>query len=229
MLLLFTGIVSMLCLPLSVVGAADVRDALIYKMEILIPPKEGRDETADILQIENTVADLKDIAVIFAFKELGRPRIVLVLEVEKACSWPQLTSFLSRKGYEYSVVPLSLCSDYAHGLGVKLPHDLWTYSFKDGNLTMVTKIFPVGDLTTTEYDERLKLTFEQDRSILETGQKGACFRVLAEYPVKLVYFAPVTPTQIQAIEKILLAPGMYENEATRIENLASYTAVCQGD
>ncbi|XP_067649414.1 uncharacterized protein [Haliotis asinina] len=227
MLLLFTGIISMLCLPLSVVGAADVRDALIYKMEILIPPKEGRDETADIQQIKNTVADLKDIAVIFAFKELGSPKIVLVLEVEKACSWPQLTSFLSRKGYEYSVVPVSRCSDYAHELGVNLPDDLWTYSFEDENLTMVTKIHPVGDLTTTEYTERLKVTFEQDRAILKTGQKGACFRVLAEYPVKLVYIAPLSPTQIQAIEKVLYVRGIHE--ATRIENLASYTAVCQGD
>ncbi|XP_067650249.1 uncharacterized protein [Haliotis asinina] len=229
MLLLFSGIIFMLCLPLSVVRAADVRDALIYKMEILIPPKEGRDETADIQQIKKTVANLKDIAVIFAFKELGSPRIVLVLEVEKACSWPQLTSFLSQKGYEYSVVPLSRCSDYAYELGVELSDDLWTYSFKDETLTMATQIFPVGDLTTIEYDERLKMTFEQDIAILKTGQTGACFRVLAEYPVKLVYFAPISPTQARALEHFLQAPGIYENEDRRIENLASYSAVCQGD
>ncbi|XP_046562353.1 uncharacterized protein LOC124271298 [Haliotis rubra] len=230
MLLLFVaGIIAMLCLPLPGVGAAGDRDALLYKVEILIPPKEGRDENADIQQIKQTVEDLKDIKVIFAFKELGNPSIVLVLDVEEACSWPQLTGFLSRKGYEFSVASLYRCSDYSNRLGFNLPDDAWTYSFQDENLAMVTKVFPVGDLSTLEYNERLKMTFQQDLAILKSGQKGVCFRILAEYPVELVYFAPVSQMKVEAIDESLASPGLYENEVKRIQNLANYTAVCQGD
>ncbi|XP_071108618.1 uncharacterized protein [Haliotis cracherodii] len=229
MLLLVAGMITMVCLPLSVLGASDDRDALIYKVEIFLPPKEGRDETADIEQIKETVKHLNDIDVLFSFKELGNPRIILVLDVEKACSWPQLTGFLSSQGYEFSVTSLYHCSDFAKELGLNLPNDMWASSFGNDDLIMDKEIFPVKDLSTLEYNLKLKWIFEEDLAIRENGQTAVCFKTLAEFPVELVYFAPVKPSKSEAIVDALHGPNNFHNEVTRIENLDYYTGVCQGD
>ncbi|XP_046371165.1 uncharacterized protein LOC124145446 [Haliotis rufescens] len=229
MLLFVAGLITMVCLPLSVLGASDDRDALIYKVEIFLPPKEGRDETADIQQIKETVERLNDIDVLFSFKELGNPRIILILDVEKACSWPQLTGFLSSQGYEFSVTSLYDCSDFAKELGLNLPNDMWASSFGNDDLIMDKEIFPVKDLSTLEYNEKLKWIFEEDLALHKNGQPAVCFKTLAEFPVELVYFAPVKQSKSEAIVDALHGPNNFHNEVTRIENLDYYTGVCQGD
>ncbi|XP_048251479.1 uncharacterized protein LOC124117931 isoform X1 [Haliotis rufescens] len=113
MFMLLIGLLTLSCLPRSILGCCDDSNALLYRVDITLPPKVGRDETADILQIKAKVEGLTDIKVIFSFKEIGNPKVLLVLNVEKACSWPQLTSFLSRKGYEVKTTPVYRCSDYA--------------------------------------------------------------------------------------------------------------------
>ncbi|XP_048242438.1 uncharacterized protein LOC125374818 [Haliotis rufescens] len=229
MLLLVAGVITMVCLPLSVLGASDDRDALIYKVEIFLPPKEGRDETADIQQIKETVKHLNDIDVLFSFKELGNPRIILILDVEKACSWPQLTGFLSSQGFEFSVTSLYHCSDFAKELGLNLPNDMWVSSFGNDDLLMEKQIFPVKDLSTLEYIEKLKWTFEKDLAIIKNGQPAECFKTLAEFPVELVYFGPASQSKMEAEEDLLHGPNTFHNEVSRIEKLDDYTGVCQGD
>ncbi|XP_071108611.1 uncharacterized protein [Haliotis cracherodii] len=229
MLLLVAGVITMVCLPLSVLGASDDRDALIYKVEIVLPPMEGRDETADIEQIKETVKHLNDIDVLFSFKELGNPRIILILDVEKACSWPQLTGFLSSQGYEFSVTSLYHCSDFAKELGLNLPNDMWVSSFGNDDLIMDKQIFPVKDLSTLEYNEKLKWIFEEDLAIIKKGQPAVCFKTLAEFPVELVYLGPVKPSKSEAYVGAFHGPNTFHNEVTRIENLDFFTGVCQGD
>ncbi|XP_048251480.1 uncharacterized protein LOC124117931 isoform X2 [Haliotis rufescens] len=107
MFMLLIGLLTLSCLPRSILGCCDDSNALLYRVDITLPPKVGRDETADILQIKAKVEGLTDIKVIFSFKEIGNPKVLL------ACSWPQLTSFLSRKGYEVKTTPVYRCSDYA--------------------------------------------------------------------------------------------------------------------
>ncbi|XP_046565369.1 uncharacterized protein LOC124274098 [Haliotis rubra] len=119
MMLLF---VCLLCLPLSVLG--DDRDAHLYRVDIYMPPEKGRDETAEIRQINDKVNDLTDIKVLFSFKELGNTRIVLVLDVEEPGSWSQLMGFLSRKGYDFSAVSLYPCGVFADDLGVTVPEEM---------------------------------------------------------------------------------------------------------
>ncbi|XP_048239206.1 uncharacterized protein LOC124141607 [Haliotis rufescens] len=227
MLLFVAAMSTMLCLHLSVLGAAGDRDALLYRVDIYLPPKAGRDETADIQQIKETVKGLSDIKVLFSFKELGNPRIILVLDVEKACSWPQLTGFLFSKGYEFSVTSLYSCEDFAKELGLNLPKDMWSSFFENHDLLMDRKIFPVGDLSTLEYNEMLKWTFAGDGALHISGQEQACFRTLAEYPVELMYFGPVRQHGIEVLEENLHGPKYFHNTVTRIENLYSYPEGCQ--
>ncbi|XP_046571475.1 uncharacterized protein LOC124279683, partial [Haliotis rubra] len=134
--------VCLLCLPLSVLG--DDRDAHLYRVDIYMPPEKGRDETAAIRKINDKLNDLTDIKVLFSFKELGNPRILLVLDVEEPGSWSQLTGFLSRKGYEFSAVSLYPCGDFAKVLGVTMPDDMWASSFEDKDLLMDRKTLLVG-------------------------------------------------------------------------------------
>ncbi|XP_071108622.1 uncharacterized protein [Haliotis cracherodii] len=229
MLLFVAGLISMSCVTLSVLSANDGRDALLYKVDIFLPPKEGRDEIADILHIQETVKDLSDIDVLFSFKELGNPRIILVLDVEKACRWPKLTGFLSSKGYEYRVTSLYHVSDFAQELGVNLSSDLWATSFENHRLVMDRVVFPEKDLSTLEYNEMLKWTLERDAAIARTGQQMTVFRALGEYPLELIYFGPVTQHRIEEYEEYLHGPRDFENVLTRIENLDHYTGQCQGD
>ncbi|XP_067649138.1 uncharacterized protein [Haliotis asinina] len=218
MMLLF---VCLLYLPLSVLG--DDRDAHLYRVNIYMPPEKGRDETAEIRQIKDTVNDLTDIKVLFSFKELGNPRILLVLDVEKPGSWSQLTGFLSRKGYEFSAVSLYQCGDFAKGLGVSIPDDMWSSSFEDEDLLMDRKTLLVGDLSTLEYNEMLKWTFEKDVALRKSGQKQTCFKTLAVFPVELMYFAPVSQHVMDEMEEYLRGPRRFQNEVTRIQNLDHYT------
>ncbi|XP_046577172.1 uncharacterized protein LOC124285072 [Haliotis rubra] len=221
MLLFVFGLVT-----LSVLGTNCDRNALLYRVDISLPPKEGRDEASDILSIKDTVNGLTNISVLFSFKELGNPRVVLVLDVEKACRWNQLTQYLSSSGYEYSSRTLYHCSDYAKELGVDIPKDMWETSFGDEELMIEQKTFPFNDLSTVDYNLKMRWKFEKDIGILKSGHKAACFRTLAEYPVQLMYFGPIKPSGIEAIEEVVHAPGNFETEITQIQNLDYYTGQC---
>ncbi|XP_071108579.1 uncharacterized protein [Haliotis cracherodii] len=221
MLLFVFGLIT-----LSVLGTKGDKDALLYRVDISLPPVEGRDETADILSIKKTVKGLTGVDVLFSFKELGNPKIVLVLDVEKACSWPQLTGYLSSQGYVFSVEALYHCSDYAQELGVNIPKDMWATSFGDEELIIDVNTFPVKELSTLEYNNQMKWKFERDMDILNSGQKGACFRTLAGFPVQLMYFAPVNSSGIDAIEEFVHAAGNLVSEITQIQNLEYYTGQC---
>ncbi|XP_048251695.1 uncharacterized protein LOC124120752 [Haliotis rufescens] len=222
------GLLTLSCLPRSVLGSDDDRDALLYRVDITLPPKEGRDETADILQIKTTVEGLTDIKVLFSFKELGNSRVIFVLGVEKACSWPQLTSFLSRKGYEVKTTPVYRCSDYARELGVNITRDFYDMSLKDDeDLLLGKQIFRAKDLTTAEFDEKMRQMFKRDVGILKAGKRAACFRTLASLPVELMHFAPVGPRKMEAIEETLHGPDTFDFEMIRIQNLAPYGGGCQ--
>ncbi|XP_071108626.1 uncharacterized protein [Haliotis cracherodii] len=229
MLLFVAGLITMSCLTLSVLSANDGRDALLYKVDIFLRPKEGRDEIADILHIQETVKHLSDIDVLFSFKELGNPRIILVLDVEKACSWSQLTDFLSSKGYEYRVTSLYHVSDFAQELGVNLTSDLWATSFENQRLVMGRVVYPDRGLSTLEYNEMLKWTLERDAAIVRFGQQMAVFRTLADYPLELIYFGPATQHRVEEYEEYVHRARNYEDVVTRIENLDYYTGQCQGD
>ncbi|XP_071098107.1 uncharacterized protein [Haliotis cracherodii] len=229
MFILFVGLLTLSCLPRSVLGSDDERDARLYRVDITLPPKEGRDETADIMQIKATVEGLTDIKVLFSFKEVGNPKVLLVLDVEKACSWPQLTTFLSRKGYEVKTTPVYYCSDYARELGVNMTRDMYASSLKDDeDLLFGRQIFHVKDLTTAEFDEKMKQMFVREKVILEAGQRGACFRTLASLPVELINFSPISPSRVDAMGEILHGPEIYDVELTRMQNLAHYSQGCQG-
>ncbi|XP_046371214.2 uncharacterized protein LOC124145478 [Haliotis rufescens] len=228
MLLLVAGIITLSRLPLLVLSADEGRDALLYQVDIFLPPKEGKNETADILDIQETVKDLSDIDVLFSFKELGNPRIILVLDVEKACSWPQLTGFLSSKGYEFNVTSLYYDSDFAQELGVNMTKDMLASSFGNRDLLMGKVTFPVKGLSTLEYNDMIKWTVERQVDIINNGQQLACFRTLAEYPVKWTFFLPVTQHRIDEYQEYFHGPRDYQLVVTRIENLDSYTGVCQG-
>ncbi|XP_048251376.1 uncharacterized protein LOC125379196 [Haliotis rufescens] len=207
MFMLLIGLLTLPCLPRSVLGCYDDRDALLYRADITLPPKEGRDETADILQIKAKVE---------------------VLNVEKACSWPQLTSFLSRKGYEVKTTPVYRCSDYARELGVNVSRDIYDMSLEDDeHLLLGKQIFHVKDLTTAEFDKKMRQMFERDVGILKTGQRAACFRTLASLPVELMHFAPVGPQKMEVIAETLHGPETFDVEIIRIQNLAPYVGGCQ--
>ncbi|XP_046339590.2 uncharacterized protein LOC124120747 [Haliotis rufescens] len=222
------GLLTLSFLPWSVLGSDDDRDARLYRVDITLPPKEGRDETADILQINATVEGLTDIEVLFSFKEVGNPKVLLVIDVEKACSWPQLTSFLSRKGYEVKTTPVYRCSDYAQELGVNMSRDIYDSSLKDDeDLLLGRQIFQVKDLTTAEFNEKMKQMFVREKGILEAGQRGACFRSLASLPVELIHFGPVSPSRMDTMEETLRGPETFDMELSRMQNLAHYSQGCQ--
>ncbi|XP_046371139.2 uncharacterized protein LOC124145435 isoform X3 [Haliotis rufescens] len=107
MLLFVAGLITMSCLTLSVLSADDGRDALLYKVDIFLPPNEGRDEIADILHIQETVKDLSDIDVLFSFKELGNPRIILglsTLEYNEMLEWTlERDAALARSGQQMTM------------------------------------------------------------------------------------------------------------------------------
>ncbi|XP_067653438.1 uncharacterized protein [Haliotis asinina] len=228
MFLVLFGLLALSCLPLSVLGVPEDRDALMYRMNIYLPPKEGRDEKADILEIKTTVAGLTDIKVLFSFKELGNSVVILVLRVDKACSWAQLTSFLARKGYEFKVMPVYYCSDFARELGLNMTRDFYdTFLEADEDLLLGTQIFPVNGLTTAEYNEKLRQMFVRDISILNAGQKAACFRTLARLPVELIHFAPVGQKAMEAIAETLHAPDTFDLEILRIQQLDTYAGRCK--
>ncbi|XP_046559597.1 uncharacterized protein LOC124268668 [Haliotis rubra] len=222
------GLLALSCLPLSVLGAPEDADARMYRVDITLPPKEGRDEKADILEIKTTLAGLTDIKVLFSFKELGNSVVILVLRVDKACSWPQLTSFLARRGYEVKVTPVYYCSDFAQELGLNMTRDFYDTSLEDDEDLIIGKqIFPVKDLTTTQYDDMLKEMFEREMSILNGGQRSACFRTLASLPVELIHFAPVGQKKMEAIAETMNAPGHFDLEILRIQKLDQYTGGCE--
>ncbi|XP_048247742.1 uncharacterized protein LOC124145477 [Haliotis rufescens] len=229
MLLFVAGLITMSCLTLSVLCADDGRDALLYQVDIFLPPKEGRDETADILHIKETVKHLSDIDVLFSFKELGNPRIILVLDIEKACSWPQLTGFLSSRGYEFSVTSLYYDSDFAQELGVNMTKDMLASSFGNRDLLMGKVTFPVKGLSTLEYNNMLKWTIERQIDIIKDGEPLACFRNLAEYPVQMIYIEPASNHRMSGYTHYFHVARHIQLVVTRIENLDSYTGVCQGD
>ncbi|XP_046342227.1 uncharacterized protein LOC124123028 [Haliotis rufescens] len=229
MFMLLIGLLTLSCLPRSVpCGCFDDRDALLYRVDITLPPKEGRDETADILQIKAKVEGLTDIKVIFSFKEIGNPKVLLVLNLEKACSWPQLTTFLSRKGYEVKTTPVYRCSDYARELGVNVSRDIYEMSLEDDeHLLLAKQTCHVKDLTTPEFDEKMRQMFERDVGIVKAGHRAACFRTLASLPVELMHFAPLGPQKMEAGVSILRGPETFDLEITRIQNLDSYVGGCQ--
>ncbi|XP_046335897.2 uncharacterized protein LOC124117928 [Haliotis rufescens] len=225
---LLFGLLTLSCLPRSVLGSDVDRDALLYRMDITLPPKVGRDETADILAIKATVGGLTGINVLLSFKDLGNPRLIYVLDVEKACSWPQLTSFLSRKGYEVKTTPVYRCSDYARELGVHMTRGFYDSSLEDDeNLLLGRQIFYVKDITTAEFDEKMRQMFVRDVGILNAGQRAACFRTLASLPVELIHFAPVSQSRMDAIEETLHGPEDFDLEMNRIQNLGHYSARCE--
>ncbi|XP_046559600.1 uncharacterized protein LOC124268673 [Haliotis rubra] len=199
----------------------------MYRVDITLPPKEGRDEKADILKIKTTVAGLSDIKVLFSFKEIGNSMVILVLRVDKACSWPQLTSFLARKGYEVKVTPVYYCSDFARELGMNMTRDFYDTSLADDEDILLGKqIFPVKGLTTAQYYEKLRQMFVRDMGILNAGQRAVCFRTLASLPVELTHFAPVGQKAMEAIEETLHAPDTFSFEILRIQKLDQYTGGC---
>ncbi|XP_046579751.1 uncharacterized protein LOC124287295 [Haliotis rubra] len=200
----------------------------MYRVDITLPPKEGRDENADILEIKTTVAGFTDIKVLFSFKELGNSVVILVLRVDKACSWPQLTSFLAGKGYEVKVTPMYYCSDFARELGLNMTRDFYDTSLPDDEDLIIGKqIIPVKDMTTTQYDAMLKTMFEKEMSIVNAGQRAACFRTLASLPVEMIYFAPVRQKKMSAISDTMNAKGYNDFELLRIEKLDHYTGGCE--
>ncbi|XP_067653992.1 uncharacterized protein [Haliotis asinina] len=222
------GPLALSCLPLSVLGVPEDKDARMYKVNITLPLKEGRDENADVLEIKTTVAGLSDMKVLFSFMVPGNSMVILVLRVDKACSWPQLTSFLARKGYAVKVTPVYYCSDFARELGINMTRDFYDTSLEnDEDLLLGKEIFPVKGLTTAQYNEKLRQMFVRDISILNAGQPSASFRTLANLPVELIYFAPVTPTAIEAMAKTLHAPDNFEFEILRIQKLDTYTGGCK--
>ncbi|XP_046559599.1 uncharacterized protein LOC124273118 [Haliotis rubra] len=222
------GLLALSCLPLSVLGAPEDRDARMYRVDITLPPKEGRDEKADILELITTVAGLTDIKVLFSFKEIGNSKVILVLRVDKACSWPQLTSFLARKGYEVKVTPVYYCSDFARELGMNMTRDFYDTSLADDeDLLLGKQIFPLKGLTTAEYAEKVRQMFVRDIRILNAGQRAACFRTLASLPVELMHFAPVGQKAMEAIAETLDAPGPFHVEILRIQKLDHYTGGCK--
>ncbi|XP_046577169.1 uncharacterized protein LOC124285069 [Haliotis rubra] len=103
---------------------------------------------------------------------------------------------------------------------------MWSTSFGDEDLMIDQKTFPLDDLSTVEYNLKMRWTFEKDIDILKSGQKGACFKTLAQYPAQLMYFAPLKPSSVEAIEELLHAPGNFESEITQIQNLEYYTGQC---
>ncbi|XP_046568382.1 uncharacterized protein LOC124276772 [Haliotis rubra] len=221
---MFLFLVGLACLTLSVVVAdyQHGRDDLLYRVDIYLPPKEGRDEVADIQKIQQTVKGLTDIKVLFAFKELGNARIVLVLDVEKPCSWPQLTGFLSRKGYVFNVTSLYLCTDFARELGITLNISMWSPSSGNDELAMLKKTVRVKGLATDEYNQMLKWNFERDNIIFKSGQPAVCFRTLASYPVQLLYFGPISQHDIEEVEEFVHA-SRCQTEVTRVADLDYYT------
>ncbi|XP_048247767.1 uncharacterized protein LOC124126780 [Haliotis rufescens] len=106
---------------------------------------------------------------------------------------------------------------------------MWASSFGNDDLIMDKEIFPVKDLSTLEYIDKLKWIFEEDLAIIKNGQPTVCFKTLAEYPVELVFFGQASQSKTEAIEDVLHEPNTLYNEVTRLENLDYYTGVCQGD
>ncbi|XP_046543616.1 uncharacterized protein LOC124253814, partial [Haliotis rubra] len=140
------------------------------------------------------------------------------LDVEEPGSWAQLTGFLSRKGYEFSAVSLYPCSDFAKGLGVTMPDDMWASSFEDEDLLMDRKTLLVGDSSTLEYDEMLKWTFEERCSPWQNPARDRhVSKLLAVYPVELLYFGPVSQHGIDEMEVYFRGSRKFHNEVTRIK------------
>ncbi|XP_067653924.1 uncharacterized protein [Haliotis asinina] len=228
MFVVLFGLLALSCLPLSVLGVPEDRDARMYRVYIYLPPKEGRDETADILEIKTTVSGLTDIKVLFSFKELGNSLVILVLRVDKACSWPQLTSFLARKGYEVKVTPVYYCSDFARELGLNMTRDFYDTTLEnDEDLLMGKQIFPVKGLSTTQYDDMLKEMFQKETSILNAGQRAACFRTLADVPVEMMHFTALNQKKVEALVENLNAPSHFDLDVIRIQKLDQYTGRCK--
>ncbi|XP_046560353.1 uncharacterized protein LOC124269379 [Haliotis rubra] len=223
------GLIILSCLSLSVLSDADDRDALIYKVDIFLPPKEGRRETKDILRIRKTLKQLSGIRVLFSFKELGNPHVILILHVEKACTWSQMTRFLSRRGYEFSTKCLYHISDFARELGVNNTDDLWATSFDSELMVIDSVILPVKGLSTLEYNQMMKWILEKAITIVKSGQQMTCFRTLASYPVELFYIGPVSQSTVEKYDRYIHGPRHFLNEVTRIENLDDYAGVCQRD
>ncbi|XP_046548851.1 uncharacterized protein LOC124258802 [Haliotis rubra] len=223
------GLITLSCLSLSVLSDADDREALIYKVDIVLPPKEGRNEKKDILRIRKTLKQLSGIRVLFSFKELGNPLVILVLDVEKACAWSQLTGFLSRRGYEFSTKSLYHISDFARGLGVNNSDDLWATSFDSEYIVIDSVNLHVNGLSTLEYYQMMKWTVEKTITTAKSGQQMTCFKTLAANPVELFYIGPVRQSTIEYYEQYMHGPRRYQNEVKRMKNLDDCKGVSKTD
>ncbi|XP_046373809.2 uncharacterized protein LOC124147216 [Haliotis rufescens] len=200
--------------------AADM-DEKLYLLKIRLRPSAGSNQAQEVFAIKNLLTDVSGIDVLFLVKELANPYILAVVDVEDDCRWPALTNVLYSMDDEYSALPLYGCENFAKELDVELTG--LTRDFGNGTLHVTDMLFYTTGYTTTEYLDILKdhLTIINN-AIANNTAKLACFRVLSDVPVKMIYLTNVHPSQVETLMKVSKLPERAQVTVRAYDNLNDY-------
>ncbi|XP_071090391.1 uncharacterized protein [Haliotis cracherodii] len=200
--------------------AADM-DEKLYLLKIRLRPSVGINQEQEVFAIKKLLTDVSGIDVLFLFKELANPYILAVVDVEDDCRWPALTNVLYSMDDQYSALPLYRCENFAKELDVELTG--LTSDLGKGTLHVTEMLFYAAGYATAEYLDILKDHFTIINNVIaKKTAKMACFRVLSDVPVKIIYLTNVHPSQVETLLEVAKLPERAQVSVRAYTDLNDY-------
>ncbi|XP_048243039.1 uncharacterized protein LOC124151705 [Haliotis rufescens] len=180
-------------------GFARCEDYARFLVEIVEP--------RGVADVETTMATVKGIldeteGVEFMFKEVGEPRVLVILNIASLCDIRPLEEQLFAANLDITVTSLFLGQKLAEDLGVN--KSLIASAPSPTNLTgdyiyYWDAIFRMDGLSSEEYKEEIRDNLESGLTFRLDNHQNLMYRVLGEFPIQMMYFAALKPEDSEMV------------------------------
>ncbi|XP_071091141.1 uncharacterized protein [Haliotis cracherodii] len=193
-------------------------------------------EPRGVADVKTTMATVKSIldkteGVEFMFKEVGEPRVLVILNIAALCDLRPLEEQLFAANLDITVKSLFSGEKLAEDLGVNktLIASAPTPTNLTGDFIYVRDAtFRMEGLSSEEYKEEIRDNLENSLKYRLDNHQNLMYRVLGVFPIQMMYFAVQKPEDAELVlwrfnrQKLI-----YTTKATMVQNLDVYLNGCQ--
>ncbi|XP_048239807.1 uncharacterized protein LOC124138303 [Haliotis rufescens] len=164
-------------------------------------------EPTGVTDVKTTMATVKRIldkteGVEFMFKEVGEPRVLVILNIAVLCDIRPLEEQLFAANLDITVISLFTGEKLAEDLGVNKA--LIASAPPPTNLTgdyiyFWDAIYRMEGLSSEEYKEEIRDNLENTLKYRLDNHQNLMYRVLGQFPIQMMYFAALKPEDAEMV------------------------------
>ncbi|XP_071090925.1 uncharacterized protein [Haliotis cracherodii] len=193
-------------------------------------------EPRGVADVQTTMATVKSIldktkGVEFMFKEVGEPRVLVILNIASLCDIRPLEEQLFASYLDITVTSLFPGEKLAEDLGVN--KSLIASAPPPTSLTgeyiyYWDAIYRMEGLNSEEYKEEIRDNLENSLKYRLDNHQNLMYRVLGEFPIQMMYFAALKPEDAEmVIWHFNRRKLIFTAKVTLVQYLAVYLNGCQ--